>query len=119
MYCKAKLFKDETSARAILAEPSPRLNKAQGRKVIGFNQSIWEQHNRLYLFVGCREKALQNLDIYNFLKSTGNKELGEASPWDKVYGIGLGLNDSRALDRSQWDGFNLLGKAWMRVRDEV
>jgi ribA/ribD-fused uncharacterized protein len=35
----------------------------------------------------------------------------EASPYDTIWGIGLGENDPRIHDESQWRGQNLLGKA--------
>jgi len=51
--------------------------------------------------------------------ATGNKTLVEASPLDKVWGIGLAVEDSRVHDPKQWQGLNLLGKVLMRVRDEL
>jgi len=46
---------------------------------------------------------------------TGGKTIVEASPYDKIWGIGLSKDDPRALDRSQWQGTNWLGEAIMRV----
>lgn len=49
----------------------------------------------------------------------GNKILVEASPYDKIWGIGLAVTDPRAADQDKWQGQNLLGKALMRVRDTL
>ena len=43
--------------------------------------------------------------------------LAEASPYDKVWGIGIPLGDSKAFDRKQWTGGNLLGNVLMKARD--
>ncbi|WP_236573341.1 NADAR domain-containing protein [Nocardia caishijiensis] len=43
----------------------------------------------------------------------------EASPLDRVWGIGLSAQDERAVDPRRWRGLNLLGFAVMRARDEL
>ena len=53
------------------------------------------------------------------LLKTGDIILAEASPYDKIYGIGLKPNDPRVQDPTQWKGQNLLGKALMKVREEL
>lgn len=65
---------------------------------------------------GNREKFLQNDDLKQFLLSTGDKVLVEASPTDRIWGIGLGKNNPVALDPAKWRGRNLLGFALMTVR---
>ena len=52
------------------------------------------------------------------LKTAGT-ELAEASPFDRKWGIGLGPNNPKANDRSQWKGGNLLGRIITEVRDEL
>lgn len=42
--------------------------------------------------------------------------LVEASPDDRVWGVGRGIDDPAATDPRRWDGVNLLGFALMRVR---
>jgi predicted NAD-dependent protein-ADP-ribosyltransferase YbiA (DUF1768 family) len=41
----------------------------------------------------------------------------EASPTDRIWGVGLGPTDPRINDITQWNGLNLLGKALMSVRE--
>lgn len=43
----------------------------------------------------------------------------EASPSDKIWGIGLSQNDPRASDRSKWRGTNWLGEILTEVREEL
>ncbi len=50
---------------------------------------------------------------------TGTKQLGEASPNDRYFGCGLGMNDPDVGDVTKWTGQNLLGKALMEVRTEL
>jgi len=43
----------------------------------------------------------------------------EASPYDKIWGVGLSPDDDRVLDINKWNGQNLLGKCIMQARDEI
>jgi ribA/ribD-fused uncharacterized protein len=53
------------------------------------------------------------------LMATGDLEIVEASPEDKIWGIGLRESDPRAWDKSTWQGTNWLGEAIMRVRQKL
>ena len=68
---------------------------------------------------GLTAKFGQNEDLRELLKSTGTNTLAEANPNDKVYGIGLSLQDSRVFNKNEWSGQNRLGKALMIVRDSL
>lgn len=48
--------------------------------------------------------------------STYPKTLVEASPRDKLWGIGMGRNNPDATNRSKWRGKNLLGETLTEVR---
>ena len=49
--------------------------------------------------------------------ATGDTTIGEASPSDSTWGIGLSLKDPTAKDPTKWTGKNLLGKILMSVRN--
>ena len=61
-------------------------------------------------------KFSQNPDLKAKLVATGEKVLVEASPNDKIWGIGLRPNDPNVQDPTLWKGENLLGKCLMVVR---
>lgn len=124
MYCKAKLFNDEKTAAAILASSSPKEQKALGRAVHGLkggkwdaeDKALWDSKARKFVAIGAKEKFLQNPSMYDVLMSTGETVLVEASPYDTIWGIGLGMDDPRAMDPSQWRGRNELGQVLTALR---
>lgn len=118
MYCKAMTFGDKEMAAKIMDEPTPSAQKAMGRKVKGYDQQKWDEVKLEIVTQGNIYKFDQNEDLREILLKTGDKTLVEASPYDKIWGIGLGEFDPKCEDESQWQGENLLGIALMKVRDE-
>lgn len=88
-------------------------------QVKNFEAQIWEQHNLNIIYEGNRHKFSQNLELNKALLATRGTTLAEASPRDKVYGIGLSANNPRAQNRETWKGKNLLGEALTKLRDEI
>lgn len=119
MYCKAKFFNDEATAALILAEPDPQKVKVLGQAVTPFDEDAWAANRLRLVRRGLLEKARQNPLIALQLMRTGDRIIVEAAPPDRIWGIGMGENDPRALDPDQWLGQNLLGQAWMWVRDQL
>lgn len=114
---KAALFGDLETRAQVLRAPNPGAAKALGRQVQGFDEAVWTE-NRFAIVVRANEaKFSQNPDLHQFLKTTGSRILVEASPVDKIWGIGLAHDDERARDPNAWLGLNLLGFALMQVRD--
>jgi ribA/ribD-fused uncharacterized protein len=64
-------------------------------------------------------KFSQNEDLKSFLLGTGTQILVEASPYDRIWGIGLGAEDPNAKHPSTWQGENLLGFALMDAREAI
>ncbi|MDJ0633261.1 MAG: NADAR family protein [Xenococcaceae cyanobacterium MO_188.B29] len=62
-------------------------------------------------------KFSQKEALKEFLLNTKERILVEASPRDRIWGIGLGQNNPDAANPYQWQGLNLLGFALMEVRD--
>ncbi len=119
MFNKAKLFKDEKSATMILKATEPIQCKALGRKVENFNEQIWKEQNERIVLEGNRQKFTQNPDLLQKLLETDGTTLVEASPRDRLYGIGLSAKNPKALNRSTWRGKNLLGELLTKLRDEL
>src|SRR5262249_32317379 len=113
---KAKLFGDNHAFTAIFASESPSRAKSLGRKVRNFDEQIWSSHRFDIAVRGNTAKFEQNTELRSWLLGTGDQVLVEASPRDKIWGIGLAADDKRALDPKTWRGLNLLGFALMRAR---
>lgn len=119
MYCKAQLFFDNASAQAILNASTPRQQKALGRKVQNFDEPRWNLFREGIVFAGNYAKFSQNETLKDALLATGDTQLVEASPKDRIWGIGLSEDDPRATNPAQWRGLNLLGIALTRVRGAI
>lgn len=119
MVRKAILFGDEWTAREFMLAFDPRAVKALGRRVEGFSQEVWE-YNRVEIVTTANfAKFSQNQELEGLLRATAGTTLVEASPFDKIWGIGLSENDVRAKSRLSWRGENLLGEILTKVRTEL
>ena len=116
---KARLCGDEKSAEAIMRMTNPAEMKKAGRRVRNFNWNLWDEHKFNVVYTGCHAKFSQNPDLLEEMLATGDKEFVEASPYDKIWGIGLGENDPRAEDKDTWDGQNLLGLVLTKVKNDL
>jgi hypothetical protein len=119
MYAKAMLFKDSEIAQKILQTNDPAEQKRLGRQVKGFDQKTWDERCVRILAAGLYHKFNQHEDLKKALLGTGSTILVEASPYDKIWGIGLSADDPRAMDPKQWKGKNLLGKVLTMVRERL
>ncbi|MBW0102346.1 NADAR family protein [Pseudonocardia sp. KRD291] len=116
---KADLFGDTATAARILDADSPAEAKQLGREARGFDSATWRRHRFDIVVRGNEAKFGQDDALAEHLRSTGDTVLVEASPDDRVWGVGRALDDPAATDPRQWDGENLLGFALMRVRDAL
>lgn len=119
MHAKAKLFDDEATAKLILSTDNPRTIKALGRQVKNFNDEEWNKVKLNVVTIINRMKFEQNQDLLDKMILDKDLILVEASPEDKIWGIGLHASDDRVLDESLWQGQNLLGIAIMNARDSI
>ncbi|GAB3862291.1 NADAR family protein [Dactylosporangium cerinum] len=116
MWSKAELFGDTATAAKILAAGHPGEVKALGREVRGFDETIWKRERFGIVVAGSEAKFGQRDDLREFLVGTGDRILVEASPLDRIWGIGLSAQDASADEPALWRGLNLLGFALMRAR---
>lgn len=120
MYAKAKLFKDNEIADKILGgNQFPAKSKVLGRLVRGYCDVTWSDVRYDIMVNILLEKFTQDETCKQVLIDTDNLHIAEASKTDKIWGIGLGLYDDRAFDRSLWKGRNLLGESLMEVRSKI
>lgn len=116
---KARLFGDAAAERRALEAPNPALAKKAGRLVRDFDDSVWERERFAVVVEGSVHKFAAHPDLRAFLLGTGERVLVEASPVDRVWGIGLAADDERASDPERWRGPNLLGFALMAARERL
>ncbi|MGC3864013.1 NADAR family protein [Micromonospora chersina] len=116
MWHKATLFGDDQVAERVLDAAHPHRAKALGRQVRGFDEATWAARRHDIVVAGSVAKFGQHEELGRFLLGTGERVLVEASPVDRVWGIGLAADDPRAADPARWRGPNLLGFALMDTR---
>ncbi len=116
---KARLFGDADAERQALDAANPGAAKRAGRLVRGFKDETWKRERFAIVRTGSVHKFAQHPDLLAFLLATGDRVLVEASPLDRVWGIGLAADDERAQDPTRWRGLNLLGFALMEAREEL
>lgn len=114
---KARLFKDDNILAQILAAGHPGEAKKLGRLVKGFKLEVWLEHRFEIVVKGNVAKFEQSNKLREFLINIGNRILVEASPRDRIWGIGLGKDNPDAENPYKWRGENLLGFALMEVRN--
>jgi ribA/ribD-fused uncharacterized protein len=119
MAAKARLFEDAAAERAVLAAGHPAGAKKAGRLVRGFDETIWARERFRIVVEGSVHKFGAHPALQGFLLGTGDRVLVEASPVDRVWGIGLAADDEAAMDPERWRGPNLLGFALMAARERL
>ena len=116
---KAKFFNDQQTYQLIMKESSPKIIKQLGRSVKNYNFEEWQKNKVKIVVQGNLLKFSQNEELKKFLIDTGDKILVEASPYDRIWGIGLDENNQDAKNIYKWKGENLLGFSLMEVRDII
>lgn len=114
---KAALFGDRATCEQVLLAPNPGAAKELGRQVKGFDEATWLAHRFAIVTRANEAKFAQNSALGQFLRQTGSRILVEASPVDRIWGIGLAQDDEKVHNPNLWRGLNLLGFALMQVRD--
>ncbi len=62
---------------------------------------------------------MQNNDLKKLLLETKDAILAECALRDRIWGIGLTMDDPKRFDMDKWNGQNLLGYALMMVRERL
>ena len=119
MYKKAVCFADTEIAYKILETSSVVEIKTLGRQVSGYNENIWNGMRQIIVYEGLINKFSQSKLLKEQLKETKDAILAECAAKDRIWGIGLSMNDPKRLDMNQWKGQNLLGYTLMMVREKL
>ena len=115
---KALVFGDEEIFELLTQTSSPAAAKALGRKVRGFDEGVWRERSKDVVYLG-NELKFADPDLGAFLRSTAGATLVEASPLDRIWGIGYGADNPRASRRSAWRGENRLGHILTSLRADM
>ena len=116
---KALLFGDENIYSEIMKASHPNQFKSLGRKISGFDEKVWNENKTDIVIKGNTAKFSQNQELKYFMLNTNDRILVEASPYDKIWGIGMSANSSGIENPNCWNGENLLGFCLMEVRDII
>ena len=116
---KAKMFNDEHTLSLIMKSDNPKDQKALGRQVKGFEPDVWNAQAKQIVYDGCHLKFTQNPKLLKTLLDTDGTLLVEASPYDRVWGIGLGEDDPKIHDPKNWQGTNWLGEVLTNLREDL
>lgn len=123
MWRKALLMRDTDIAAKVLATNNPKTVKSLGRKVKTpdgkWDEELWLAHRRQIMIDALMLKFQQHADLRAQLLSTGDRTLVEASPLDRIWGIGVGSSNPIATQPEKWKGLNLLGECLMEVREKL
>jgi ribA/ribD-fused uncharacterized protein len=116
---KARLFGDEEACERILAARTPAEAKDLGRLVRGFDDALWASERFELVVRGNVAKFGQDEALRAYLVGTARRVLVEASPLDRLWGIGLAADHDHATAPRHWRGLNLLGFALMEARARI
>lgn len=116
---KARLFGDSKTLARILESNSPAIAKKLGREVENFQERLWLKARWEIVVRGNLAKFSQHPDLRMLLTQTKDSIIVEASPYDRIWGIGMAATDRNAENPAQWNGLNLLGFSLMEVRSAL
>lgn len=116
---KAALFEDSKIRNLILETTDPKVMKKLGREVKGFDPVKWNDYKEEVMESGLRFKFTQNPELKKALLEEDCDLFVEASPFDKIWGIGLNEAVAKTVPPDEWPGQNLLGKLLTQLREEL
>ena len=119
IYFKCKYFEPTNNhlLNSILQESNPHKIKLLGRKVKNFREQKWSEVKYTIMLKCIRAKFECNEKYKQKLIETSPSKLYEASPYDRIWGIGYDATQAKNVN-SKYYGENLLGKALEEIRSE-
>ena len=119
MRAKAAVFGDDDRVDSIMKTEDPSEMRKLGRAVNGYDGDIWAGMRQVVARRALKAKFEQNAPLRERLIATGDAVLAECARKDRIWGIGLGMDDPARFSVDSWPGRNLLGFTLMLVRDEL
>ena len=116
---KALFFDDQESVDKIMRATHPAEMKRLGKKVKNFDDQKWDDVKCHLVKIGLKAKFGQNERLRLQLLRTGDQIICEASPYDKIWGIGISADHRDINNPEKWPGQNLLGQVLMEIRGEL
>ena len=86
---------------------------------MGRYEQLWREKRFEIVVQANLAKFSQHPELSAVLLATHDRILVEASPVDRVWGIGMAQDHEHIQDPAQWNGLNLLGFALMQVRAQL
>ena len=114
--CRARWAPPATTQRDGFVVSDIIYIEALAVEVAGLDEQVWQEARFDIVVAANMAKFGEHADLREYLVNTGDRVLVEASPRDRIWGIGLAANDERAAQPDQWRGLNLLGFALMKAR---
>ena len=122
MYFKAIHFKDYSTAEKIYEiRDNPDACRKLGRLVKNYDDNEWNKIRRELFYDLNYQKYYQDKKLIEKLLDPkfDNKIFVEASPIDKIWGVGLAEDNDLILDPRNWKGLNYLGGIITSVRENL
>ncbi|KAK5131107.1 hypothetical protein LTR08_001325 [Meristemomyces frigidus] len=114
----AKANSAKETAKLMMQTTVPAEHQRLGRTAKGFDRKKWDEHKSRIVEEGNYHKFTKSTpEMRQKLLDTGDRELVEASPQDRIWGVGYEAAHAEA-NRAQW-GENRLGKCIMAARDRI
>ena len=92
----------EERRKRILESRTPGEAKKLGRQIAGFDEAVWLRERFQVVVAANMAKFAQNAELREFLLQTGDRVLVEASPVDRIWGIGLAADHEDAARPARW-----------------
>ena len=115
---KAAEYNDRETLQKIVDAKYPTEARQLGQNVKGYNAKHWDAIRYDRALTCQYAKFAQNKHLEKLLLETGDKTLVYTSK-NKIWGIGLDLDNEAIYNELNWTGSNTLGRCLMDVRNII
>ena len=119
MTTKARFCGDMESEARIRQESNPVQQKRIGSRLSNLDTKLWETVAKEKIMPGMIRKFVQVQVCRDTLMNTGQRQIFEANPHDKFWGVGVSLNVKEIWEVNKHSGQNQMGKILEEVRGKL